>query len=89
MFFNDESGFHSLVFSPEGEATALDDLDIHEKVERVPRGESAVAKAVEFIKSKGFQKVAINSSASNEMADGITHSQYQELAGLMGAMRKN
>ncbi|MFC5193254.1 M24 family metallopeptidase [Algoriphagus aquatilis] len=88
LFFNDESGFHSLVFSPEGEATALDDLDIHEKVERVPRGESAVAKAVEFIKSKGFQKVAINSSASNEMADGITHSQYQELAGLMGADEK-
>lgn len=88
LFFNDESGFHSLVFSPEGEATALDDLDIHEKVERVPRGESAVAKAVEFIKTKGFQKVAINSSASNEMADGLTHSQYQELASLMGGDEK-
>lgn len=84
LFFNDENGFHSLVFSPEGEATALDDLDIHEKVERVPRGESAVAKAVDFIKKRGFSKVAINSSESNEMADGLTHSQYLDLAKLMG-----
>lgn len=84
LFYNDQSGFHSMVFSPEGEATALDDLDIHEKVERVPRGESAVAKAVEFIKVNGFSKVAINSSESNEMADGLTHSQYLDLAQLMG-----
>jgi Xaa-Pro dipeptidase len=84
LFYNDRSGFHSLVFSPEGEATALDDLDIHQKVERVPRGESAVAKAVEFIKKTGFSKVAINSSESNEMADGLTHSQYLDLASLMG-----
>jgi len=88
LFYNDGSGFHSLVFSPEGEATALDDLDIHEKVERVPRGQSALAKAVEFIRAKGFQKIAINSSSENEMADGITHSQYQELAELMGADQK-
>ena len=85
LFYNDAAGFHSLVFSPEGEATALDDLDIHEKVERVPRGESAVAKAVEFIKGKGFSKISINSSESNEMADGLTHSQYLDLANLMGS----
>lgn len=88
LFYSDESGFHSLVFSPDGEATALDDLDIHEKVERVPRGESTVSKAVDFIKSKGFQKIAINTSSSNAMADGITHSQYQELARLMGGDAK-
>jgi Xaa-Pro dipeptidase len=84
LFYADQTGFHSLVFSPEGEATALDELNIHEKVERVPRGESAVAKAVDFIKKSGFTKIAINSSASNEMADGLTHSQYLDLADLMG-----
>ncbi|GMQ28800.1 M24 family metallopeptidase [Algoriphagus confluentis] len=88
LFYNDQSGFHSLVFSPEGEATALDDLDIHDSVERVARGESAVAKAVDFIKSKGFQTIAINTSASNEMADGLTHSQYRDLAQLMGSEEK-
>lgn len=84
LFYNDADGFHSLVFSPEGEATALDELDIHEKVERVPRGESALAKAVDFIKQKGFKNVAVNTSSSNEMADGMTHSQYQELVQWMG-----
>ncbi|GAA0879872.1 Xaa-Pro peptidase family protein [Algoriphagus jejuensis] len=84
LFYSDESGFHSLVFSPEGEATALDDLDIHEKVVRVPRGESAVAHAVDFIRQKGFKSVAINTSDSNEMADGLTHSQYAELSKLLG-----
>lgn len=84
LFYHDESGFHSLVFSPDGEATALDELDIHEKVERVPRGESALAKAVAFVKEKGFKTIAVNTSESNEMADGISHSQYLELAELMG-----
>ncbi len=85
LFFNDGSGFHSLVFSPEGEATALDELDIHEKVERVPRGESSLAKAVDFIRERGFKSIAVNTSDSNELADGLTHSQYAELAKLLGS----
>ena len=84
LFFNDAEGFHSLVFSPDGEATALDELDIHEQVDRVPRGESAITYAVKFIQQKGFKNIAINTSSSNEMADGITQSQYQELSGLLG-----
>jgi Xaa-Pro dipeptidase len=83
LFFNDSSGFHSLVFSPEGEATALDELDIHKKVERVPRGESALAKAVAFVKEKAFKTIAVNTSESNELADGLTHSQYAELTKLL------
>jgi Xaa-Pro dipeptidase len=84
LFYNDESGFHSLVFSPEGEATALDELDIHDKVEKVARSESSLNKAVTFIKEKGFKKIAINISESNALADGLSHSQFLELEKLMG-----
>jgi len=88
LFYNDAEGFHSLAFSPEGEATALEDLAIHQQVIRIPRGESSVAKAVALIKEKGFKTVAINTSPSNEMADGLTYSQHQELVSLMGIDQK-
>ena len=84
LFYNDNTGFHSVVFSPSGEATALDELDIHDKVISVERGKSAVAMAVDFIKEKDFKKIAINSSETNSMADGLSHTQRIELENLLG-----
>ncbi|SFG72666.1 Xaa-Pro aminopeptidase [Algoriphagus hitonicola] len=84
LFYLDEGGFHSLVFSPDGEATALDELDIHEEVRRVPRGESAVEAAAAFIGEKNFGKIAVNSSESNAMADGLSYSQRMELEEALG-----
>jgi Xaa-Pro aminopeptidase len=84
LFYNDENGFHSLVFSPGGESTALDELDIHDEVRNISSGSSAMKEAVDFIASKGFQRVAINSSSSNAMADGLSYTQRQQLEDLMG-----
>lgn len=84
LFFNDETGFHSLVFSPSGEATALDELDIHDQVISVERGTSAVKMAVDFIKEKDFKNIAVNSSDSNAMADGLSYSQRIELESFLG-----
>ncbi|WP_299123799.1 M24 family metallopeptidase [uncultured Winogradskyella sp.] len=84
LFYNDEEGFHSKVFSPSGEATALDDLNIHDEVVSVERGTSAVVKAVDFIKDKRFKTIAVNSSKSNAMADGLTYTQRQNLNELLG-----
>ncbi|WP_297336761.1 M24 family metallopeptidase [Algoriphagus sp.] len=84
LFYLDEGGFHSLVFSPDGEATALDELDIHEEVRRVPRGESAVEAAAAFIEEKNFEKIAVNSSQSNAMADGLSYSQRVALEEALG-----
>lgn len=84
LFYNDDNGFHSLVFSPGGESTALDELDIHDEVRNISSGSSAMKEAVDFIASKGFQTVAINSSSSNAMADGLSYTQRQQLEDLMG-----
>jgi len=84
LFYNDDNGFHSLVFSPSGEATALDELDIHDKVVSVARGKSAVSQAVDFIKEKDFVSIAVNSSDSNSMADGLSYTQRAELEALLG-----
>ena len=84
LFYNDENGFHSLVFSPSGESTALDELDIHDEVRNISSGSSAMKEAADFIALKGFQRVAINSSSSNAMADGLSYTQRQQLEGLMG-----
>lgn len=79
LFYNDDKGFHSLVFSPEGEATALDELDIHDKVVPVQRGASAVQQAVDFITENSLFKLAVNSSENNSLADGLSFTQRMEL----------
>ncbi len=83
LFFNDDQGFHSIVFSPSGEATALDDLNIHDEVISVERGTSAVEMASNFIKEKGFLTIAVNSSDSNAMADGLSYTQRKYLEELL------
>ncbi len=84
LFYLDDEGFHSLVFSPDGEATALDELDIHDQVKRVERGVSTLTEAAAFIQSKNFNTIAINTSNSNALADGLTHSQHKELNDALG-----
>lgn len=84
LFYNDKEGFHSLVFSPSGEATALDELDIHDEVVPVERGTSAVKMVVDFIKEKNFENIAVNSSTSNSIADGLTYTQRIELENFLG-----
>lgn len=83
LFYTDETGFHSLVFSPSGEATALDSLDIHDRVIPVRRGFSAIQQATGFIREKNFGSIAVNMS-SNAQADGLSHMQWQNLTNLLG-----
>lgn len=84
MFYLNDKGFHSKVFSPIGEATALADLKIHDEVIPIARGESAIEHASKFIKAQDFKRIAINTSSENELADGLTHSQYQILTKALG-----
>jgi len=84
LFYNDSEGFHSRVYSPIGESTALDDLKIHDDVIPVQRGKSSIAQAIDFIKEKGFEKIAVNTSTSNSLADGLSYSQRLEIEHHLG-----
>jgi Xaa-Pro aminopeptidase len=84
LFYTDSTGFHSLVFSPSGESTALADLKIHDTVVSVERGTSALGMAATFIKDSNFKTIAVNSSTSNAIADGLSYSQRSELESLLG-----
>lgn len=84
IFYFDKSGFHSLVYSPSSESTALTELKIHDKVIPVARGESAIDHAADFIKKKQFKKIAVNSSMNNAQADGLSHSQRLALENALG-----
>ncbi len=84
LFYFDKDTFYSLAFSPKGEATALKDLNLLKEVVEVAREESAISLAANFIKSKSFKNVAINTSNTNPQADGISHTQYQQLTSALG-----
>ena len=84
IFFMDENGFNSIVFSPIGESTALDELDIHDVVVPVARGASAIEDAAKYIQEKNFNRIAINTSNQNKLADGLSHSQYLALTESVG-----
>lgn len=84
LFYRDENGFHSRVYSPSSESTALDDLDIHDEVVPVERGLSAVQQAADFIREKDFKSIAINSSTGNAQADGLSYTQRLALEKALG-----
>ncbi len=84
IFYNHGDKFHSMAFSPVGEATALADTKLLDEVKPVGRSESAVQQAADFIKQKGFRQVAINMSDKNAQADGLSHSQYVYLTSALG-----
>lgn len=84
LFYLDNVGFHSLAFSPSSESTALDDLNILQKVISVPRNKSAIAHVAKFIKDKNFKAIAINSSYGNAQADGLSYTQRKSLENALG-----
>ncbi|QDP02803.1 M24 family metallopeptidase [Thalassotalea sp. PS06] len=84
MFYIDNKGFHSVAFSPSSESTALGELGLLNKVVSVPRGESAIQYASDFIKQAKFKRIAINSSDSNAQADGLSYSQRKLIEKALG-----
>lgn len=85
VFYRNDKGFGSVAFSPSSESTALAELNILERVVSVPRGESALAAAAQFIKEYDFKTIAINSSRNNAQADGLSYTQRLDLEKALGS----
>lgn len=84
LFFHHQDKFHSMAFSPAGEATALQDINLLDEVVPVERSASAIQVAADFIRQKNFASIAINMSLKNAQADGLSFTQYQQLTKALG-----
>ncbi|EOZ95691.1 Xaa-Pro aminopeptidase family enzyme [Indibacter alkaliphilus LW1] len=84
LFYLEGDKAISKVFSPVGEATALGELKIHDEVIPVERGKSAILQGAEYIKSQNFNKIAINSSFDELLADGLSYTQRKTLEEALG-----
>jgi Xaa-Pro aminopeptidase len=84
LFYHHQQKFHSMAFSPAGEATALQDNNLLNEVVPVDRNASAIQIAADFIRNKNFSNIAINMSSKNAQADGISFTQYQQLTKALG-----
>ncbi|UJP63371.1 M24 family metallopeptidase [Mongoliitalea daihaiensis] len=86
LFYLEGNQVVSKVFSPVGEATALAELAIHDEVIPVGRGSSAIRSGAEFIKEKNFNRIAINSSFNELLADGLSYTQRATLEKELGSL---
>ena len=78
-----DNGIQSTVFTPPGEATALQELGLHDQIEVVDRTEDPIVVAAEYINRNVRGNLALNYSDSNELADGISYSQYTRLTNML------
>lgn len=80
---------HSTVFTPPGEATALQEIGLHNRIEVVGRSPGALVEAANYINQNIQGNLALNFSENNELADGISWSQYKQFTDLMTQSVRN
>jgi len=73
----------SIVFTPPGEATALQDIALHDSIAVVDRSPGALVEAADYINQNIRGSLALNFSETNEMADGLSFTQYERLTDLL------
>ena len=84
LFFRTESGLSPVAVSPAGEATALAELEVHDKVIEIPRGEGVWPSVVALFEAHQPEAVAIN-RGSTPIADGLSSTQYERMQAGLGA----
>ncbi|WP_340105109.1 M24 family metallopeptidase [Rhodohalobacter sp. 8-1] len=85
LFERVDGGVQSTVFTPPGEATALQELGLHDTIEIVERTEDPMVVAAEYLNRSLSRngRLALNFSDTNELADGISYSQYTRLTNML------
>jgi Xaa-Pro aminopeptidase len=74
LFFLEKDGVRSVALSPEGEATALRDVGLHDRVEAIERGSNVFELAAAEIRCILPSTIAVNSSA-RAAGDGLSATQ--------------
>lgn len=83
LFVRVDGEVQSTVFTPPGEATALQELGLHDRIEIVERSEDPMVVAADYINRNISENLALNYSDTNELADGISWSQYTRLTNML------
>jgi Xaa-Pro aminopeptidase len=83
MFRLVDNEIYSIVFTPPGEATALQEIALHDSIAVVGRNPGAIVEAADYINRNVTGSLALNFSESNEIADGLSHTQFTRLTDLL------
>jgi Xaa-Pro aminopeptidase len=89
MFRLMDNEIFSIVFTPPGEATALQEIALHDSIVVVGRSPGALVEAADYINRQVQGRLALNFSETNEIADGLSHSQYTRFTDLLTQQVRN
>ncbi|GAB5536771.1 MAG: M24 family metallopeptidase [Rubricoccaceae bacterium] len=78
LFFRTDEGVSPLAISPAGEATALAELERHDEVIQIPRGEAVWPSVARLFERHQPEAIAIN-RGSSAIADGLSSTQYERM----------
>ena len=89
MFRLIDDEIYSIVFTPPGEATALQEIALHDSIVVVGRSPGALVEAADYINRNLRGRLALNFSETMEIADGISYSQYVNFTDMLTQSIKN
>ncbi|WP_218830439.1 M24 family metallopeptidase [Rubrivirga marina] len=83
LFFRTDDGLSPIAVSPAGEATALGELGVHDRVIEIERGAGVWPSVVALFDEHAPEAVAIN-RGSTPIADGLSSTQYERMQAGLG-----
>jgi Xaa-Pro aminopeptidase len=89
LFERRDDEIFSLVFTPPGEASALQELALQDSIIVVDYNVGALSSAAEYINMSIGGVLALNFSNSNPFADGLSHTQYSNFTQMLNPSVKS